>query len=177
MSQGRTQGGLAEHRGDISNPRGSQGQGPSEHMRGPDWSEARRAAARSQIMAERKGFEPSIPFPVYSLSRGAPSTTRPPLQPCGADREKPDANQLLSAARPNFPGFSSHCAGARYAVGARRAFRASLISAVGRDGAIRRRVSPEPALRVKTRFPVLTEAAILVRTRLSYPPKHLKICH
>ena len=31
-------------------------------------------------MAERKGFEPSIPFPVYSLSRGAPSTTRPPLR-------------------------------------------------------------------------------------------------
>lgn len=31
-------------------------------------------------MAEKKGFEPSIPFPVYSLSRGAPSTTRPPLR-------------------------------------------------------------------------------------------------
>ena len=30
-------------------------------------------------MAERKGFEPSKRFPVYSLSRGAPSTTRPPL--------------------------------------------------------------------------------------------------
>ena len=31
-------------------------------------------------LAEKKGFEPSIPFPVYSLSRGAPSTTRPPLR-------------------------------------------------------------------------------------------------
>ena len=31
-------------------------------------------------MAERKGFEPSIPVKVYALSRGAPSTTRPPLQ-------------------------------------------------------------------------------------------------
>ena len=31
-------------------------------------------------LAERKGFEPSIRSPVYSLSRGAPSTTRPPLQ-------------------------------------------------------------------------------------------------
>ena len=31
-------------------------------------------------MAERKGFEPSIRSPVYSLSRGAPSTTRPPLR-------------------------------------------------------------------------------------------------
>ena len=31
-------------------------------------------------LAERKGFEPSIPVKVYALSRGAPSTTRPPLQ-------------------------------------------------------------------------------------------------
>ena len=30
-------------------------------------------------MAEREGFEPSKGFPPYSLSRGAPSTTRPPL--------------------------------------------------------------------------------------------------
>lgn len=34
----------------------------------------------NELMAEKKGFEPSIPFPVYSLSRGAPSTTRPPLR-------------------------------------------------------------------------------------------------
>ena len=31
-------------------------------------------------LAERKGFEPSRRLPVYSLSRGAPSTTRPPLR-------------------------------------------------------------------------------------------------
>ena len=31
-------------------------------------------------MAERKGFEPSMRFPPYSLSRGAPSATRPPLR-------------------------------------------------------------------------------------------------
>ncbi len=31
-------------------------------------------------MAEGAGFEPAIPFPVYTLSRRAPSTTRPPLQ-------------------------------------------------------------------------------------------------
>lgn len=58
-------------------------------------TEDRRAAAIEQLarpmtfcglswtnveMAEKKGFEPSIPFPVYSLSRGAPSTTRPPLR-------------------------------------------------------------------------------------------------
>ncbi len=31
-------------------------------------------------MAERKGFEPSRRLPAYALSRGAPSTTRPPLR-------------------------------------------------------------------------------------------------
>ena len=31
-------------------------------------------------MAETKGFEPSRRFPAYSLSRGAPSTTRPRLR-------------------------------------------------------------------------------------------------
>ena len=32
-------------------------------------------------MAEREGFEPSIGLQtLYSLSRGAPSATRPPLQ-------------------------------------------------------------------------------------------------
>gem|GEM_PF-2318208 len=31
-------------------------------------------------MAERKGFEPSRPFPICTLSRGVPSTTRPPLR-------------------------------------------------------------------------------------------------
>ena len=30
-------------------------------------------------LAERKGFEPSIRFHVYTLSRRAPSTTRTPL--------------------------------------------------------------------------------------------------
>ena len=30
-------------------------------------------------MAEEAGFEPAIRFPVYTLSRRAPSTTRPPL--------------------------------------------------------------------------------------------------
>src|SRR5690606_29946665 len=31
-------------------------------------------------VAEREGFEPSIRFPVYTRSRRAPSTTRPPLR-------------------------------------------------------------------------------------------------
>ncbi len=32
-----------------------------------------------KLIAERKGFEPSKQFPVYTLSRRAPSTTRTPL--------------------------------------------------------------------------------------------------
>ena len=35
------------------------------------------------VMAERQGFEPWRRFPAYTLSRRAPSTTRPPLR--GAD--------------------------------------------------------------------------------------------
>ena len=31
-------------------------------------------------MAESEGFEPSIELPLYTLSRGAPSATRPALQ-------------------------------------------------------------------------------------------------
>ena len=31
------------------------------------------------LMAEREGFEPSIEFPLYTLSKRAPSTTRPSL--------------------------------------------------------------------------------------------------
>jgi hypothetical protein len=33
----------------------------------------------SFLFAERKGFEPSMQFPAYTLSRRAPSTTRTPL--------------------------------------------------------------------------------------------------
>ncbi len=35
---------------------------------------------RGGLMAEGAGFEPAIRFPVYTLSRRAPSTTRPPLR-------------------------------------------------------------------------------------------------
>src|ERR1044071_8523646 len=34
---------------------------------------------RYRGLAEGAGFEPAIRFPVYTLSRRAPSTTRPPL--------------------------------------------------------------------------------------------------
>ena len=36
---------------------------------------------RGFVLAEREGFEPSIRFPVYTLSKRAPSATRPPLHP------------------------------------------------------------------------------------------------
>ena len=35
-------------------------------------------------MAEREGFEPSLPLRVITLSRRAPSTTQPPLRRAGA---------------------------------------------------------------------------------------------
>ncbi len=44
---------------------------------------SQKAERRSQSdfgLAERAGFEPAIRFPVYTLSRRAPSTTRPPLR-------------------------------------------------------------------------------------------------
>ena len=31
-------------------------------------------------LAEREGFEPSVEFPLHTLSKRAPSTTRPPLR-------------------------------------------------------------------------------------------------
>ena len=36
----------------------------------------------SKLMAERMGFEPMIELPLYTLSKRAPSTTRPPLRKC-----------------------------------------------------------------------------------------------
>ena len=35
---------------------------------------------RTKFMAERQGFEPWIPFRVYTLSKRAPSATRPSLR-------------------------------------------------------------------------------------------------
>src|SRR3990170_4846845 len=59
-------------------------------------------------VAEGEGFEPSIRFPVYTLSRRAPSTTRPPLRiagmPCDSVRRhlgdletREDTRQLIRA--------------------------------------------------------------------------------
>ena len=48
-------------------------------------------------LAERKGFEPSIPLPVYTLSRGAPSTTRPPPRTALAVNERPSYRDFARA--------------------------------------------------------------------------------
>ena len=34
----------------------------------------------SKVLAEKVGFEPTLEFPLNTLSKRAPSTTRPPLQ-------------------------------------------------------------------------------------------------
>ncbi len=58
-------------------------------------------------MAEREGFEPSIRFPVYTRSRRAPSTTRPPLH-MRRDRRsgKDDAAHLVDLAPDAKPSFT-----------------------------------------------------------------------
>ncbi len=66
--------------GDSSNPQGSRGKKPSELMRGSDRSEARRATAQSQRMAEREGFEPSERLRAQRFSRPPRSTTPAPLR-------------------------------------------------------------------------------------------------
>ena len=50
-------------------------------------------------LAERAGFEPAIRFPVYTLSRRAPSTTRPPLR--GACHGR--VEEFLQATAADFP--------------------------------------------------------------------------
>ena len=40
------------------------------------------------LLAEGAGFEPAIRFPVYTLSRRAPSATRPPLRVSALQRER-----------------------------------------------------------------------------------------
>lgn len=70
-------------------------------------------------MAEKMGFEPTIPFRVYSLSRGAPSTTRPPLR-CGLIMSLKNGMQGFFACMLNLPikgggsvGPASHLDGRR----------------------------------------------------------------
>lgn len=46
----------------------------------PAAARRKRIAHSRTEMAEGAGFEPAIRFPVYTLSRRAPSTTRPPLR-------------------------------------------------------------------------------------------------
>ena len=47
-------------------------------------------------MAEREGFEPSLPFQVITLSRRAPSTTQPPLHQTGAHCVKSSAQRQVN---------------------------------------------------------------------------------
>ena len=49
------------------------GQGTVSYPRNKNYS------SFDDLVAEREGFEPSKQFPVYTLSKRAPSATRPPL--------------------------------------------------------------------------------------------------
>jgi hypothetical protein len=71
---------------DLSQLQGREGRGFSRKS-GLKLSLTRRPQISYSVgtvfMAEREGFEPSIEFPLYTLSRRAPSTTRPSLQELG----------------------------------------------------------------------------------------------
>jgi hypothetical protein len=58
-----------------------------------------------RILAEGAGFEPAIRFPVYTLSRRAPSAARPPLRdaPIGSERR---AYHLAPPARKSAKAFA-----------------------------------------------------------------------
>jgi hypothetical protein len=49
---------------------------------------AKKKPTRKQKGTERKGFEPSIRVNVYTLSKRAPSTARPPLQTAPSNSEE-----------------------------------------------------------------------------------------
>src|SRR5258707_15797502 len=76
-------------------------------------AETKTRAKSDTYVAEGAGFEPAIRFPVYTLSRRAPSTARPPLRTpsaAEADTSEPsrtaqrDAAGPASAARTRRPG-------------------------------------------------------------------------
>jgi hypothetical protein len=55
-------------------------------MGGPSAARLARRTAFGSRLAEGVGFEPTIRFPVYTLSKRAPSATRPPLRKRGDGR-------------------------------------------------------------------------------------------
>jgi hypothetical protein len=55
------------------------------------------AEALSEKLAEGAGFEPAVRFPVHTLSRRAPSTTRPPLRPLMLPRRACRSGRLATA--------------------------------------------------------------------------------
>ena len=79
---------------------------------GPGIKNAPLSGALLILFAERKGFEPLIPFRVYTLSRRAPSTTRTPLlvypaQPHRASRHRTSPIDGLARGlqKYNFPAY------------------------------------------------------------------------
>jgi hypothetical protein len=54
---------------------------------------------RRYVVAEGAGFEPAIRFPVYTLSRRAPSTARPPLR-LALRLRRAKARRIAPGARP-----------------------------------------------------------------------------
>ena len=59
-----------------------------------------RTAVNRSALAEGVGFEPTRRFPAHTLSKRAPSATRPPLQALAAQRRRTIAAARLCARRP-----------------------------------------------------------------------------
>ena len=77
--------------------------------------------APNSCAAERVGFEPTIPFQIYTRSRRAPSAARPPLQRAESVGFEPTvplpvrliSSQVPSTTRPALQRFSFQPSGAR----------------------------------------------------------------
>src|SRR5690554_8021239 len=78
--------------------------GPLREMQGPETTKPRWIAGLCvHYLAVREGFEPSIRFPVYTLSRRAPSTTRTPHQiPFGVCAPSRPANLVECFSKSKF---------------------------------------------------------------------------
>jgi hypothetical protein len=79
-------------------------QGKSDHSLG--FTTLRKPLALLAFLAEREGFEPSVPLPVRQISNLVPSTTRPPLRAAawlGKQRLLTAHNALTG---PSIPPFS-----------------------------------------------------------------------
>lgn len=80
------------------------------HLNAAQFPPRPRVGGAGAMLAETEGFEPSRRFPAYSLSRGAPSTTRPRLRaPTIAVKHRGGNTKRLGLALTGPVGWSALC--------------------------------------------------------------------